>query len=131
MDQIMFLQRTIGNHSIQSLIRSGILKRQITEKEEDNEKLQKKPTEEEVKSASDLPELDLGIENQIQSIKGGGKLLLEGERAFFEPRFGSDLSHVSIHADVRAAETARAVNARAFTMGHDIVFGAGQYIPGT
>ena len=51
-------------------------------------------------------------------------------RAFMEPRFGRDFSGVRVHTDVRAAETARAVNALAYTVGEDVVFGAGQYAPG-
>lgn len=50
-------------------------------------------------------------------------------RSFMEPRFGHDFSSVRIHADERAAESARSVNALAYTVGRDIVFGAGQYVP--
>ncbi|MFI5177524.1 MAG: DUF4157 domain-containing protein [Vicinamibacterales bacterium] len=52
-------------------------------------------------------------------------------RAFMEPRFGHDLSRVRIHWDQKAIESARAVNALAYTVGRDIVFGPGQYAPGT
>jgi len=52
-------------------------------------------------------------------------------RSFFEPRFGHDFSQVRVHNDARAAESAGAVNAHAYTVGHDIVFGAGQYSLGT
>ena len=52
-------------------------------------------------------------------------------RGFMEPRFGHDFGHVRVHADDKAAESARAVGARAFTVGHDVVFGAGQYAPRT
>jgi hypothetical protein len=52
-------------------------------------------------------------------------------RSFFEPRFGYDLSQVRVHADALAAESADAVNARAYTVGNNVVFGAGQYAPGT
>ena len=48
-----------------------------------------------------------------------------------EPRFGHDFSQVRVHADDRAAESARAVNALAYTVGRDVVFGRGQYMPGT
>jgi hypothetical protein len=48
-----------------------------------------------------------------------------------EPRFGFDFSHVRVHADSHAAEAARTVNARAFTLGSSVVFGAGRYAPGT
>ena len=52
-------------------------------------------------------------------------------RAFFEPRFGRDLSGIRVHADPRAAESARAVAALAYTVGRDVVFGSGQYAPQT
>jgi hypothetical protein len=46
-----------------------------------------------------------------------------------EPRFGHDFSHVRVHADDLAAQSARAVHARAYTVGSDVVFGQGQYTP--
>lgn len=52
-------------------------------------------------------------------------------RAFMEPRFGYNFSQVRIHADAKASASARAVNALAYTVGQDVVFGAGQYVPGT
>ena len=52
-------------------------------------------------------------------------------RAFFESRFGEDFSRVRVHSDASAQQSARAMNARAYTVGHNIVFGAGQYAPGT
>jgi hypothetical protein len=52
-------------------------------------------------------------------------------RAFFEPRFGHDFSGVRVHTDTRAAQTASAFNARAFTLGRDIVFGPREYAPET
>ena len=51
--------------------------------------------------------------------------------AFFESRFRHDFSQVRVHTDTRAAESARALNARAFTVDRDIVFRAGQYAIGT
>ncbi len=50
-------------------------------------------------------------------------------RAFMEPRFGQEFSHVRVHTDTRAAESAQTVNALAYTVGRDIVFGRGQYAP--
>ena len=46
-----------------------------------------------------------------------------------EPRFGYDFSDVHVHMNERAAESAQAVNALAYTVGDDIVFGRGQYAP--
>lgn len=52
-------------------------------------------------------------------------------RTFMEPRFSYDFSGVRVHTDERAAESAWSVNALAYTVGKNVVFGAGQYIPGT
>ena len=81
--------------------------------------------------ANTSPDIPPGIEARLQAIRGGGQPLAAAERAFFEPRFGHDFSHVRVHTDTKAALMARAVNARAFTVGHDIVFGTGQPTPGT
>jgi hypothetical protein len=49
-----------------------------------------------------------------------------------EPHVGKfDLSNVRIHTDARAAESARAVNARAYTVGNSVVFGSGEFAPET
>jgi hypothetical protein len=56
-----------------------------------------------------------------------GEPLSRTVRAFFEPRFGQDFGSVRVHTGVRAAESAQAVGALAFTVGSDIVFGAGQF----
>jgi len=48
-----------------------------------------------------------------------------------EPRFGADFGAVRVHTGREAAESARSVNALAYTVGNDVVFGAGQYEPGT
>ncbi|MCU1502181.1 MAG: hypothetical protein JWM12_1535 [Ilumatobacteraceae bacterium] len=51
--------------------------------------------------------------------------------AFFEPRFGRDLSGVRVHTGGAAAESAHAVHAHAYTVGHHIVFATGRYQPGS
>jgi hypothetical protein len=58
-----------------------------------------------------------------------GQPLDRATRAYMEPRFGHDFSRVRVHTDERAAESARAVNSLAYTVGPDIVFGAQQYAP--
>ncbi|HEV8483543.1 MAG TPA: DUF4157 domain-containing protein [Blastocatellia bacterium] len=69
------------------------------------------------------------LEERVNTVRGGGQPLSESVRAFFEPRFGHDFSQVRTHTDSRAAETAGALHARAFTIGTDIAFGSGQYDP--
>ena len=58
-----------------------------------------------------------------------GEPLDTATRAFMEPRFGHDFAHVRIHCDERSAAVARSLNARAYTVGTHIVFGAGEYAP--
>jgi hypothetical protein len=64
-------------------------------------------------------------------LRAPGQPLDPATRGFMESRFGHDFSRVRVHADATTAESARAVNARAYTVGHDLVFGAGQYAPET
>ncbi len=63
--------------------------------------------------------------------EGSGRPLDPGVRAFMEPRFGHDFSHVRVHTGPAAGESALSYDALAFTLGRDIVFGAGQYAPET
>jgi Domain of unknown function (DUF4157)/D-alanyl-D-alanine carboxypeptidase/Zinc carboxypeptidase len=64
-------------------------------------------------------------------LRSAGQPLDEQTRAFFEPRFGHDFGQVRVHTDSRAAASARSVNAVAYTVGHDLVFGAGHFAPDT
>jgi outer membrane protein OmpA-like peptidoglycan-associated protein len=52
-------------------------------------------------------------------------------RAFFEPRFGRDLSGVRLQTDAAAAASARDFGARAYAWDRHIAFGPGQYRPDT
>jgi hypothetical protein len=52
-------------------------------------------------------------------------------RAFFEPRFGHDFGGVRLHTGAQAADSASSINALAYTVGRDVVFGAGQFSPDT
>lgn len=60
-----------------------------------------------------------------------GRPLSEGTRNFMESRFGWDFSQVRIHTGAKAAESAQAVNALAYTAGPNVVFNANQFSPGT
>lgn len=62
-------------------------------------------------------------------LRSPGQPLDAATRAFMEPRFGHDFSQVRVHTDVRATNSARAMNAAAYTVGRDVVFGAGQFMP--
>jgi Domain of unknown function (DUF4157) len=64
-------------------------------------------------------------------LSSSGHPLDSGTRAFMEPRFGHDFSQVKVHTDAKAAESAQAVNALAYTVGRDVVFASEQYEPRT
>ena len=71
----------------------------------------------------------VGRANVAAAVGQGGVPLPAGERAFFEPRLGVDLSGVRVHADAEAARLAAGLSARAFAAGSEIYFGAGEYRP--
>ena len=62
---------------------------------------------------------------------GGGEPLDSDDCAFFERRFGRGFADVRVHHDRDANDAARAVRARAYTLGSDIVFATGEYHPRT
>ena len=62
-------------------------------------------------------------------LRSHGSPLEASTRTFMESRFGHDFSGVRGHTDARAHESARALNASAYTVGSRIAFGAGQYAP--
>jgi hypothetical protein len=64
-------------------------------------------------------------------LRSSGQPLDAETRFFMERRFGHDFSGVRVHTDAKAAESARALNAQAYTVGDNIVFGAKQYASGT
>lgn len=75
------------------------------------------------------PALTPPIVNEV--LNSAGQPLDAGTRGFMEARFGHNFSNVRVHTDARSAESASAVNARAYTVGSDVVFGEGQFAPRT
>jgi hypothetical protein len=66
-----------------------------------------------------------------QVLAAPGQMLDGATRESMEGRFGCDFSHVRVHSDGAAAESARRVDAHAYTVGRHVVFGEGRYAPGT
>jgi peptidoglycan hydrolase-like protein with peptidoglycan-binding domain len=64
-------------------------------------------------------------------LASSGRPLEAGTRERMEDGLGADLGGVRVHTDPRAAESARAVNAHAYTVGSDVVFAQGRYAPGS
>jgi len=66
-----------------------------------------------------------------ETLRASGQPLDPATRAFMEPRFGHEFGGVRVHRDAKAAESAKAVKARAYTAGQHVVMGAGQPSPET
>jgi Domain of unknown function (DUF4157) len=72
------------------------------------------------------------VTNQINNIRSSSCSPFDvSTKEFMESKLGHDFSKVKIHTDERAANSADSVNAMAYTIGNDIVFGKGQYQPNT
>ena len=113
---IMNLQQSAGNQAVQRLLSSPYIQRKL------------------VSSSGDQPEQEAGsskVESAVTNMRGTGAPLPIGVRSFFESRLGQDLSDVRVHNDAQATDSAASLNAKAYTIGKDIVFGAGSYAPET
>ena len=95
-----------------------------------------KGDDKEVLQAKSIPDRSLAIAEGMEIppivrevIHLPGQELDPSTRAFFEPRFSRDFSKVRLHTDARAAESAKAMNALAYTVGRDVVFESMQYAP--
>lgn len=135
---LLALQRTHGNRYVQRVV-SGIqakLKvgqpRDIYEQEADRvadgvmrmpeQQVQRQPEEAELLRSE-------WIERQIAEAKSSGQPLENNTRQFMESAFDQDFSDVRIHTNSKAAESAKALGAEAYTMGKDISFGVNRYQP--
>jgi len=102
-------------------ITTGRLSRKCAECEEEDKKLNAKPDGALVQS--DAPSLVRDVLNSP------GQPLDSSTRDFMEPRFGRDFSKVRVHHDANAGMSASAVNALAYAVNQDVVFGPGRYDP--
>ena len=87
----------------------------------------KKKKELQRRASGQAPERVPSIVHDVLSSRG--RPLDEQTREAMGQRFGYDFSDVQVHANARAGESARAVNALAFTVGSNVVFAPGQYQP--
>jgi Domain of unknown function (DUF4157) len=99
------------------------------------EELQPKPHEEDERfrvgaQAGQGAKVPPALEAGILSMRSGSPLTAS-ERAFLEPRFGMDFSGMRVHTGPDAGKIAQSLNARAFTVGSEIVFGQAEYNSGS
>jgi hypothetical protein len=157
-DRILQLQRTAGNQAVQKLIKSRVLQAKlrvgqpnnIYEQEADRiaEQVMRMPDpvlqlkcvkcngdEKNILQAKEslghIPVTqDQDVPNIVHEVlRSPGKPIDQTTRAFMELRFGYNFSKVRVHTDAKAAESAHAMNARAYTVGQYVVFGSSQYMP--
>jgi hypothetical protein len=87
------------------------------------------PVTSHARSASDNEVIGVpGIVHEV--LRSPGQPLDTATQAYMESRFGYDFCNVRIHADTKAAESARMLEARAYTAGNNVVFGDSLYRSG-
>ena len=106
------------------------MQRQPEKKEEEKiMKMEDKQEEEKVQKKETATSLTPGktVSNYISSLNGKGIHLPVQANHFFSSKMGYDFSNVKVHMDKEAAESAKAINAKAYAIGNNIVFNDGQY----
>ena len=91
-------------------------------KKEDLLLMRKTPNESSIAPATAPPIVDEVLQSSGEPLEGATRVLME-------ERFGYDFGNVRIHRDARADESAKSVNALAWTFGRDVVFAADSYAP--
>lgn len=150
-------QKTMGNQAVQNLLNTGVIQSKLKisspndkyEQEADrvadmvlrmpnHTNLQQVPSKRRTLGKSQTVTSSVGqsadIPDSIKAVvsSGGGRPLDSPTQELMEARLGGeDFSQVRVHTDLQAVESAREVNAHAYTVGREIVFGAGQYAPQT
>ena len=105
---IQKLQRVVGNRAMNSLLRSRIIQPKLT--------------------SAGVTSVPTSV---YQSLAGAGRPLDPVVRHDMEQRFGHDFSQVRVHDDTSAGRSAADIDAVAYTVGRHMVFGVGQYSPGS
>jgi hypothetical protein len=140
----------MGNQVAQQLLRDGVIQAKLTisqpgdvcEQEADRvaDQVLTAPTHSAVSGAppciqrfTGQPSAPAGTapSSVDQALASPGRPLEPALRQDMEQRFGYDFSRVRVHTDAGAEQSAQSINALAYTVGQSVVFGAGQYVPGT
>jgi len=130
-DRVMRMPVGAENPTANSKTSSNSIQRKCTECVEGEE--DKEQGEEEMvqrKPLANLSSMSSQNPDHVNSvISSGGRPLDHATLSYFEPRLGYELSAVRVHNDASAHQSAKAVDARAYTLGNNIVFGSGEYAP--
>ncbi len=153
---VIRFQQTLGNQAVQALVQSGMIQPKLAlhapanERERDADRMAARALSPSFGSSGpDGHCAECRTKGQGQRSKADGiefssippvvreALMspgqpLDGEtRSFMESRFNYDFGEIRLHTDSAAVESARSINALAYTTANRIVFGAGQFAPGT
>jgi hypothetical protein len=94
------------------------------------EECQQKQSQPAIQRRAAAPSVSTHVPGIVSDVlRSSGHPLDAPTRAFFEPRFGQDFSHVRVHTGQEAAASAQSIQAHAYTAGSDIVFDQGQFSP--
>jgi Domain of unknown function (DUF4157) len=124
-DKVMLMPGSSADNNLFFKPAIAALQRKCAHCEEEEKKMQRK----EMNSSETVAPAQ--AETYINSLNAKGRSLGPDERNFFEPRFGHDFSNVQLHTGSEANQSAKSINALAYTHGNNIVFGSGQYQPDT
>ncbi|MCM3870563.1 MAG: DUF4157 domain-containing protein [Pyrinomonadaceae bacterium] len=136
-NQILDLQQNVGNKAVSDLLQCGgdvtkLMSANLNiSNPDDTSERNARQTASRLLSSPDSHDSRSAPGEKGQSSAPGSHRLPRSTRARFEPQLGVDLSHVRLHTDSQAASSAHTLNAKAFTLGSDIVFAQGQYSPET
>jgi hypothetical protein len=148
-DQIAFLQRTVGNRGTGRLLGSRIIQAKLKVNKPGDVYEQQADRISDQVQATQTPALDSGaaaIQRVVaqpvaetatapatvdHALASAGKPLDPTIQREMEQRFGCDFSRLRVHTGPSAEQSARDVNARAYTIGNNVVFGAGEFDPRT
>jgi hypothetical protein len=149
-DRFYSLQRTAGNREVERLLKSGLIQAKLKvnepgdcyEREGDRiaDQVMATPTNSTVSGApphiqrftgQPTGQMDSAPGSVDQTLASPGKPLEPALQQDMEKRFGHDFSRVRVHSGAAAQQSAEDVNASAYTVGHNIVFGANRFAPAT
>ena len=123
-EQVMGMSEAVVQRSGATGSAGGVARPKCEEKKEQHLRIDRKPYD-------FAYGVGPSVADGFLSNLGRGQPLDSNTRGFMENRFVRDFSGVRVHTDSAASASARALNANAYTLGHDIVFGAGRYQPNT
>ena len=128
---LLALQYAVGNQAVSQMLQSERMpsRPEAQPQSEESAGGDLKPLPSANTTSSDAKGLPSSVRSFLSSSQG--QPLDPETRTIMESRFGYDFGAVRIHVGGQAARSARSVNAKAYTVGRDVIFGEGKYVPST